>query len=279
MLATQRIKMTRLFTVSFSILLITIAYSCNRQLHQVTETVFTFSVHLDAPIFQNEHRYSKVEKQAQEVSINGLKWYLIDWNENGIYNELAIDYIGIKHSTELRPKVALINKKNLISYNGKSYQLDSVNISSVPTAVVSNRPINLSYIDRYIPITLTKNEISFNPDFASYDKTVFYFWATWCMPCVSKMQEYHYSMYEFKEKNIQFIPIAYKSDSLKILDFYSKHNMQFDPIIISDSSAKELQLLSVPRTYVFNKDGILIETKFNSGLSAASDLLDPTMSQ
>lgn len=237
---------------------------CNQRKNIITLAQFTFAVDNNGPVNHERILYPKENKPAKEIINEALSWYLIDWNNNGIYNEINKDFIGVKNTFDVYPIIEPIKKENIISYNGVAYSLDNVTEESIPIPTTYSLPIPLSYVDEYVPISVNNglDTIILNPDFESYDQTIIYFWATWCLPCVSKMEEAHYAAYEMKAKNIQFIPVAYKSDLQNINGFYKKHKMKFAPLKIMDDSAMKIQLLSVPQAYVYDNNGVLISNKF-----------------
>jgi len=96
----------------------------------------------------------------------------------------------------------------------------------------------------------------------SYDKTVIYFWATWCAPCVSKLEE----MEPLKEKliadKINFVPIYYKCSFSAVKELNKEKGLNFDLKEVSEWSALSYQISGLPETYVFDQGGLLIAETF-----------------
>ncbi len=94
---------------------------------------------------------------------------------------------------------------------------------------------------------------------------ILYFWATWCNTCVQEMQSMvrMVEKLEFQEvKDIVILPVSidFKSNQ-QITDFYKKNHLT-KLRMFKDQNKKlmsELNVTSLPTTYLINKDGYIIQ--------------------
>ena len=82
------------------------------------------------------------------------------------------------------------------------------------------------------------------------------FWATWCGPCIREMPAIENAQKHFKNKPIIFLLSSSESID-KIKRFKEKKPFDFHYLQL-DMSVEQLNIYSLPTTYIFNKKGKLI---------------------
>lgn len=239
-----------------------ICFSSCKKVTNTTKVTFEFAVYNDEPVFVDEYLYEKTSKNSIEFIENKLKWYLIDWNGNGIYNEKGIDYYGVKSPFKKRPIIAVLEETNLLNHNGITYAIhESTNYEELQKTAY--KPLNtMSYISDFMPIALTNGSTIDSTILKGYDKTVIYFWATWCAPCIEKLEAVKQHKEELALKKINFVPICYGCAYDEIIALNERKELEVEPIEVTRNSALMYQLAGLPETYVFDKNGELVAEKF-----------------
>jgi len=82
------------------------------------------------------------------------------------------------------------------------------------------------------------------------------FWATWCGPCIREMPSIENAQKHFKNEPIIFLLTSSESID-KIKRFKEKKPFDFHYLQLN-MSVEQLNIYSLPTTYVFNKKGKLI---------------------
>lgn len=82
------------------------------------------------------------------------------------------------------------------------------------------------------------------------------FWATWCGPCVREMPSIESLQENFKGQPIVFLFASSESKDL-IKEFKEKRPFSFEYVQL-DMSLEELNIYSLPTTYIYNKLGKLV---------------------
>lgn len=223
---------------------------------------FSFATFENKPIFIDEYLFEKETKKAIKFQTGASHWYLVDWNENGIFNELGIDYYGVKSPFKSRPILSILKKINILNHNGISYSLTQKSNFKKLEINDSIQESLISYITDFIPIELKGDEEIEKDLLGEYDKTVIYFWASWCRPCVEKLSYLETKKEELKQQNINFIPIYYKCSHNAVMEEIKKRKLSFNPIELSERSALSYQVGAVPEIYVFDRNGKLISETF-----------------
>ena len=85
------------------------------------------------------------------------------------------------------------------------------------------------------------------------------FWATWCPPCRLEMPDLDAIYAHFQSQGLIVLSIT-GEDTSKVNSFLSKAN--YHPIVLMDSDDKvnkQFHVEGIPRTFLFNRDGKLID--------------------
>ena len=247
--------------IIISLLLFGFLASCSKQ---VETHIFKFSVDENKPVFIDEYLFETENKNSIKLTSGKIEWYLIDWNNNGIYDEVGIDYFGVKSPFKYRPVISVLEDKNYINHNGETYIIDKKNKFRRLVKAKFQMNNNISYISNFIPIELSNGKILNEDILRDYDKTIIYYWATWCAPCVEKLEQMELLKEKLENDKINFIPIYYKCSSSSVNELLDKKNLTFDPIEVSELSALNYQISALPEVYVFNKQGKLIAERFST---------------
>ena len=242
-----------------TIVIIATIWSCKPS-YQTPKTdlqAYKFAILEDEPIFEDEYLFEKEEKKCLVERINDINFYHCDWNNNGNYKEIGIDYVGIKSKLENKPTLVKIDSTNHININGQNYIYKSTDITNklVETKTKQNSILNL--VTKLSPILLENGEY-FLPETNS-DSTVIYFWATWCRPCVETLKNIDFQKLE--KSNITLIPIAYNCS--KSANFIKKNKLKFQDLIISEKSALDYNIKSLSKQYTFLKNGEISNKNVN----------------
>ncbi len=95
-------------------------------------------------------------------------------------------------------------------------------------------------------------------------KTVYLnFWASWCRPCMKKMNELKPLEQELKSKDIEFIHISFDKSEAAWKNAISKNGFQGTHVIVPEgvesSIAKEYEIKSIPQYFIIDKQGNFAE--------------------
>ena len=138
-------------------------------------------------------------------------------------------------------KISVVLLFSLLSCNG-------VGKSKSDTAIEKDRPfdkIRLKDLNDQL-INLEKYK----------GKTIFLnFWATWCKPCIAEMPTIEKAQTILNKEDIVFLMAS--SEAAEEIDAFKKaHNFNFDYLQVQNS--EELNIQSLPTTFIFNKEGKLV---------------------
>ena len=105
---------------------------------------------------------------------------------------------------------------------------------------------------------LKGNKISFDQ---YKGKVVFLnLWATWCGPCKAEMPGIHNLYVKMKGEPVEFVMLSIDKDkALSKVESYVKNNSYTFPVFMpSGYLAEQLQVPSIPTTFVISKDGKIV---------------------
>ncbi len=87
-------------------------------------------------------------------------------------------------------------------------------------------------------------------------KTVFInFWATWCKPCIQELPFIEKAMNQLNDEEIVFL-FASNEAAEEIEQFKKNHSYKFNYVQLHN--LEELNIMTLPTTYIFNSDGELV---------------------
>ena len=101
-------------------------------------------------------------------------------------------------------------------------------------------------------------ELNNNPiDLSKYKgKTIFInFWATWCKPCIQELPFIQKAMDKVKNEEVVFL-FASNEAVDEIESFKKNHSYDFHYVRLEN--LEELNIMTLPTTYIFNPDGELV---------------------
>ena len=94
------------------------ACTSNEQLNEFA--VYEYAVYKNAPIFEDEYLFPKELKNCLKVKDKNLEWFLVDWNNNGLYDEFGIDYLGLQSKLDEKPLLTILKERNYIKVSNDS---------------------------------------------------------------------------------------------------------------------------------------------------------------
>lgn len=91
-------------------------------------------------------------------------------------------------------------------------------------------------------------------------------WATWCGPCRAEMPGIQ-QLYEKSDKEkVAFVMLSIDRDSdrSKVSDYISKRGFTFQAYMPSGYLTEQLQVPSIPTTFVISKEGLIVKKEVGS---------------
>jgi thiol-disulfide isomerase/thioredoxin len=87
-------------------------------------------------------------------------------------------------------------------------------------------------------------------------KTIFInFWATWCKPCIQELPYIEKAMDKVKNEDIVFFFAS--NEAVEVIETFKK-NHSYDFHYVRLENLEELNIMTLPTTYIFNPDGELV---------------------
>lgn len=85
-------------------------------------------------------------------------------------------------------------------------------------------------------------------------------WATWCGPCRAEMPAIHKLYHKVDDDRIAFIMLSIDKDQAaqKVKSYVRKNNYTFPVYMPSGYSTEQLNVPSIPTTFVISKDGKIV---------------------
>jgi len=116
-------------------------------------------------------------------------------------------------------------------------------------AVVSNYNWNL----------VDENGVSFDFNTAKGKVVVLNFWATWCPPCIAEMPSLE-KLYQKYNKEVVFLLVSNETQEV-VANFKAKNDYEFLVHSSQSEPPKTLQVSSIPRTFIIDKNGQIVVDK------------------
>ena len=91
-------------------------------------------------------------------------------------------------------------------------------------------------------------------------------WATWCGPCRAEMPGIHQLYEKMDKEKYAFIMLSLDrdGDESKVVKYLQKNQYTFDAYLPSGYLPEQLQVPSIPTTFIISKDGKLIKKHVGS---------------
>lgn len=88
-------------------------------------------------------------------------------------------------------------------------------------------------------------------------------WATWCGPCRAEMPTIQALYEKVKQEDIQFVMLSLDEDRdrEKVSRFIEKNNYSFPVYMPSGNLSPQLQVPSIPTTFIVDKQGNIVQRK------------------
>lgn len=202
---------------------------------------------------------------------DSLRIGIVDWNVNGIYNDVGEDRIvlgefqgTIKGIDEASGAIVLdtttyfqgISKAFEIievAADGKSIQLKPTLSSNVEDRIVQGQPIpNFSF-------KLLSGDQTSISEFLDENKMLYLnFWATWCAGCHQEIEDLKKIHSDFSDR-IHLISLNYNEEAQKIESFIGKYQVDWLNGYSSTEINQKLFVQGLPRNILIDSTGTIIE--------------------
>ncbi len=111
---------------------------------------------------------------------------------------------------------------------------------------------------------LTGNKVNFE----TYQGKVIFLnmWATWCGPCRSEMADIQKLYEKIDKEKVAFVMLSIDEDrnNQKVVDYISNKAFSFPVFLPSGYLPEQLQVPSIPTTFVISKDGLVVTKEVGS---------------
>ena len=85
------------------------------------------------------------------------------------------------------------------------------------------------------------------------------FWATWCPPCIAEMESLN-ELNSLYKNDVEFLFISNEKPEI-ILSYLNKNKYNFNVYYPKTKFPLDLNILSIPRTFIINKKGNIVLDK------------------
>jgi hypothetical protein len=211
-------------------------------------------VYKNAPIFEDEFLFPKELKNCLKIKDKNLEWFLVDWNNNGLYDEFGIDYLGLQSKLDEKPLLTILKERNYIKVDTQNYVIANISNYRNARKAATDKEVDLTSMTKFVPIELTNKE-SLIPEFKT-DFTIIYFWATWSRSSKEVLLFLDYN--KLKEASIDFIPIAYNCSNVE--RFIKENNLHFPPFECLAQGVEAYHLRSATEQFIFDQKGNLLNS-------------------
>ncbi len=105
-------------------------------------------------------------------------------------------------------------------------------------------------------------------NFETYQGKVIFLnmWATWCGPCRAEMADIQKLYEKIDKEKVAFVMLSIDEDrnTQKVVDYISNKAFSFPVFLPSGYLPEQLQVPSIPTTFVISKDGIVVTKEVGS---------------
>jgi thiol-disulfide isomerase/thioredoxin len=105
------------------------------------------------------------------------------------------------------------------------------------------------------------------------------FWATWCAPCRATMPEVENLYRKYRAQGLEVIGINIEGKNKKVLEYLDENRFSFTILFDSGDwdavAAKAFNVSSIPRTFLIDKQGIIVYSGMPNRLPAS--LIEATL--
>ncbi len=222
-------------------------------------TVYTDNVR---PVCEEEYLYVKAQREVVEETVNAeLKLVYLDWNGDSIFNETGVDFFGFVNNDGSYSCFHPLKDQNTLLINGEFYEMRPLNynVYSLLPKYVGEEEEVISFNSQMESIQLEGGvELSLS-DYPK-NKSIIYFYATWCKPCIKTLVDYNEANCE---QDFNFFPIALESSPGSLKKLFENRGFKFDLLIGAESLKQQFEIKSFPTAFLVSGTGG-IESKFSS---------------
>lgn len=134
---------------------------------------------------------------------------------------------------------------------------------AMKAGVLDVSPVSESKADPKFDYAFTIKDLKGNKiSFDQYKGKVVFLnlWATWCGPCKAEMPGIHNLFVKMRGEPVEFVMLSIDKDkALSKVESYVKNNSYTFPVFMpSGHLAEQLQVPSIPTTFVISKDGKIV---------------------
>lgn len=134
---------------------------------------------------------------------------------------------------------------------------------AMKAGILDVSPASESKVDPKFDYAFTIKDLKGNKvSFDQYKGKVVFLnlWATWCGPCKAEMPGIHKLYVKMKGEPVEFVMLSIDKDkALSKVESYVKNNSYTFPVFMpSGYLAEQLQVPSIPTTFVISKDGKIV---------------------
>jgi thiol-disulfide isomerase/thioredoxin len=155
----------------------------------------------------------------------------------------------------------------VLRYTGALSGLSVVTSSALMKTGIMNIDVDANKAEEPFDYNFTVRDLQGNVvDFNQFKgKTVFLnLWATWCGPCVAELPSIDALYGKMDKDKTVFIVLNWFEDSKKVAKFIKNKNFTFPVYVVDGDVPKQLNVASIPVTFVISPDGNIATKKVGS---------------
>jgi len=182
-------------------------------------------------------------------------------------NKLFVNPKFTKIVSVLRPWITFVVIFLVLRYTGALSGLSVVTSSALMKTGIMNIDVDANKAEEPFDYNFTVRDLQGNVvDFNQFKgKTVFLnLWATWCGPCVAELPSIDALYGKMDKDKTVFIVLNWFEDSKKVAKFIKNKNFTFPVYVVDGDVPKQLNVASIPVTFVISPDGNIATKKVGS---------------